>query len=332
MPNVTTREIYHKFFHAPGGAKRERVNCPSNCHYEGNSFYSYRTEIGRIVKQLDGEPALLISEEYMSATTSKHVNGIYAACPWGAPISVPFEWGRIGMTYKEFAKAWSLLFREMKKTANVNRREDRWRIMNRWRSVNEFHARVHSLPAALLAIGKELDDVARKKQNEKASKQSEIFKKKNERLLAKWNEIKDLPYLERLIRALGEGHGFANSKDRAFVLKELQTESFQDMQEDVCGLGYIPSPAYVVPLNDATVETSLSVTMPVSVVKHELKRWLKGEVKEKTHILSYEIQLIRPSFVKIGCHVIPTKNLMALAEHYGLAGKGGCNVSRTAGK
>lgn len=66
----------------------------SNFFFEGRSIYSYgrHFEVGRIVKNKQGEKAYLINEDYYSVTTSKHQRYVRDAIPtWAMVFSVEYN-------------------------------------------------------------------------------------------------------------------------------------------------------------------------------------------------------------------------------------------------
>lgn len=82
-------EIDHQWAHelAPRG------KCPGHEHFEGVSFYSYNTEIARILKR-NGHKAYLLNVTSYSVTTSSHQNGVLRAIPEGELIFRISDTGR----------------------------------------------------------------------------------------------------------------------------------------------------------------------------------------------------------------------------------------------
>lgn len=68
--------------------EQEESASGSNFFFEGTSIYSYghHFEVGRIVKNKQGEKAYLINEDYYSATTSKHQYYVRNAIPTQAMV------------------------------------------------------------------------------------------------------------------------------------------------------------------------------------------------------------------------------------------------------
>lgn len=75
-----SKEIAHAWAHelAPRGT------CAQAKSFHGASFYSYNTEIGRIIRR-NGKRAYVLNEQSYSVTTSKHQNNMAAAIP-NAPV------------------------------------------------------------------------------------------------------------------------------------------------------------------------------------------------------------------------------------------------------
>lgn len=101
----TSKEVDHQWAHelAPRG------RCPSHEHFEGASFYSYSTEIGRILKR-NGRKAYLLNVTQYSITTSGHQHALRMAIPGDATV---FKVGGIGQgcsLYGADKKAGAILF------------------------------------------------------------------------------------------------------------------------------------------------------------------------------------------------------------------------------
>lgn len=78
---VSSNEIAHLWAH-----QKQRVARSGSMSLRGNSFSSYATEIGRVIKNRSGEVAYLLSERTHSQQTSGQLRALLHAIPPGAVI------------------------------------------------------------------------------------------------------------------------------------------------------------------------------------------------------------------------------------------------------
>ena len=74
---MTNYDVANEFCRNPNGY---RDNKNMNVSYDRNIFYSYNTAIGKIVKDINGNNVVLISDNTFSSTTAKHLHYLKEAC------------------------------------------------------------------------------------------------------------------------------------------------------------------------------------------------------------------------------------------------------------
>lgn len=81
---MTNRDVANKFFEDRNG-RFERGSM--SVSYSDNIYYSYSTAIGKIVKDINGNNVLIVSNDCFSMTTTKHIHElIEAGCKHGLKI------------------------------------------------------------------------------------------------------------------------------------------------------------------------------------------------------------------------------------------------------
>lgn len=74
-------ELPHTWFHQAAPAGR----CPAHERFDGPSYYSYATEIARLIER-KGQRAVIINATGYSVSTSRHLHGVRMAIPSGVPV------------------------------------------------------------------------------------------------------------------------------------------------------------------------------------------------------------------------------------------------------
>ena len=73
---MTNLDIAENFFENPNGYFNRKS---MNVSYDNKVFYSYSTPIARIAKDINGNDVLLVSNNNLSMTTSKHIGRLLGA-------------------------------------------------------------------------------------------------------------------------------------------------------------------------------------------------------------------------------------------------------------
>ena len=93
---VSSSEVYHLWI---AEAQVSARNSSSSVSFDGDTAYSYRAPIGRIVRNREGFRAVLRSGHQYSVTTSKHQSYLWRAIPSDVQVFTletldrPFGWG-----------------------------------------------------------------------------------------------------------------------------------------------------------------------------------------------------------------------------------------------
>lgn len=294
----------HNFFYEKDRYKYKSHNSMT---YQGRDFFSYATQIARIVENKKKEKFLLLSWNNFSSTTSRHIYLVASACPYPI-IYVP---GLRRDTYYNlndnpkqtlgyFEEAMDLLIGNNKFT----RQENRWEFENFYKGYKQFltaftrrkplkrYTEVYETITNDEKV-KELKEAQREKDRVATEEAKEVTKKLREKLgylgciktLCSYEEIRKLP--EKTVKALKKVYDFSKY-------------------------------AYVYPFSDDEIKTTKGIRMDKDKVKVALKAWLNNKLRHGEMLDGYTVLSITPGYVKIGCHTIPVKNLHELAKYYGL--------------
>ena len=313
---MTSQELAHRFFHNPE-ARGEYAGCNAKfCNSGWNntirSYYSYSTRIAAIAMNRAGEECLLISDYKYSKTTAKQLNELLRACPYDSEhiIFVPnCEDSRYGFIYNmQWLTEYTL--------KQLNRKENREEFVRTLEMYDKFvaHFGDNEMPQECKLI---------RKRNSIADKLEYIRTKDSallERLAVKHEELQArIAKKEREIKAAMKK--LSTSKlEHVRIAFERQTDSkirevakrYREMlynAKDSKGRNY----SYVW-TDGIHIRTSQGVTMTVDMVKRLLSMW-----KSKMNIVgeragNYTILENTEESVKVGCHVIPTWNIVELCK------------------
>lgn len=295
-------KIFHDFFYA---SLTDSQKARSTNHFDGPFFYSYATVIGAKVVGNDGNTALLISDNSMSATTGAHLSTLRNSCPYDNIISVPFEWGdnfyNVDYCIDTISRRFIDGLKSYKPESVVYavHRRDFLRLYN---NASMFSAIIRRLDLSQFGVIKELAEGSDEKRREiqgkiRAEKAAET-KRKAEAAAEQKRAFEALypNYLERVAVAF-----FGKAVDPS----ECQTaRAVLDPNREL---------SFVYPVDDE-IETSRGVSFERKDAVKLLAAWKAGRIAEGMHIGPYTVRSMTDSFVQIGCHKIPVENLNALYE------------------
>ena len=149
-----SNEIAHIWAHqsAPHG------RCRGNESFDGRSYYSYATEIARIVER-KGQKAYLLNTSSYSVTTSSHQNGVARAIPENAHI---FKIGDFGRGVSLDNVTGSMLFDySIKRAAECADKAARARIHKNWHLVEQAEwVRQAKQVCSFYGLSRKVDDKA----------------------------------------------------------------------------------------------------------------------------------------------------------------------------
>lgn len=294
----------HNFFYEKDQYKYKKHNAMA---YQGRDFFSYATQIARIVENKKKEKFLLLSWNNFSPTTSNHIYLVASACPYpiiyvpGLRRDTHYNLNdKPEQTIQYFTKAMDYLVDEGKFT----RQKNRWEFENTYKGYKQFltaftrkkplkkYTEVYETITNDEKV-KELKEAQREKDRVATEEAKEVTKKLREKLgylgcikiLCSYEEIRKLP--EKTVKALKKVYDFSKY-------------------------------AYVYPFSDDEIKTTKGIRMDKDKVKVALKAWLTNKLRHGEMLDGYTVLSITPGYVKIGCHTIPVKNLHELAKYYGL--------------
>lgn len=307
---MTSQELAHRFFHNPE-ARGKYAGC--NASFTSNrTYYSYSTRIAAIVLNRAGEECLLISDYKYSKTTAKQLNELLRACPYDSEhiIFVPnCEDSRYGFIYN--------MERLTKYTLKeLNRKENREEFVRTLEIYDKFvaHFGDNEMPKECKLIRK----------RKSIADKLEYIRTKDavllERLVVKHEELQArIAEREREIKAAMRKLS-TNKLECVKIAFQRQTDQrtrdvairYRRMLQDTkdCkGRNY----SYVW-VDEVEIHTSQGITMGIHMVKRLLSMWKAQQniVGEKAG--GYTIVENTNESVKVGCHVIPTWNIVELCK------------------
>ena len=307
-------EIFHKFFYSEsrgldtiGGIKGK-----ANVSYRGNRFYSYYTEIGRIITR-GNEKALLVSQYSLTDTTRNHINELIRACPFPY-IPVPFDFDD---RFTSDKAAINSMIRRMGKwimenKAKLSRAENRAEMRCYIRSYRQL-ALFNGLkvPEKLDAVMTAAENIITDRENELKARRAELKKKKKIRVQRATERA------EKLNQIIENGCPGWNIMEKA---KARFTNLFIGNQNDLhfalCELFKAVYPLYSFVWYDddnQVIRTSQGVTMSPDTAARAYKAFKAGKIQAGMYLGRYYIWEINPDYVQILCHRILTENIEQLA-------------------
>lgn len=314
---MTSQELAHRFFYNPD-ARGEYAGCNASFSKSGwdniiRGYYSYSTRIAAIAENAAGEECLLISNHKYSNTTAKHLRELRNACPYDSEhiIFVPHcEGGNYGFVY---SMEWNLIECTMKELNLKSNREDFVTTLEMYdKYVANFGDKNLPKECRLMRKRKSVKDKLEyiRTKDEQLTKRLDV---KRDELRA--NIAKRERELKADMRKLSANKleqvriAFQQQTDQR--IREVATRYRRMLQDakDSKGRNY----SYVW-TDDLHIRTSQGVTMSVDMVKRLLGMW-----KSKMDIVGervgyYKILENTEESVKVGCHVIPTWNIVELCK------------------
>lgn len=307
---MNSQELAHRFFYNPE-ARGEYAGC--NASFTSNrTYWSYHTRIAAIVLNRAGEECLLISDYKYSKTTAKHLRELHYACPYDCEhiIFVPnCEDSRYGFTYNmKWLTEYTL--------KQLNRKENREQFVRTLEMYDNYVANFgdKEMPKECKLIRKR-KSIADKLEYIRTKDAMSL-----DRLIVKHEELQArIAEREREIKAAMKK--LSKSKlEHIRIAFERQTDGKTQViakryREMLCNAKDSKGRNYsYVWTDDVHIRTSQGITMGLDVVKRLLSMWknkldIVGERAE-----NYTILENTEESVKVGCHVIPTWNVVELCK------------------
>lgn len=296
MRNV---DVAHHFFYFEGDTFSRSGMTVS---YRNNVFYSYSTAIGQITEDRTGRKVCIISDNNFSSTTSKHISALRYASKY--PIYY-FPQDRGNQSFHSFNIISNLnrglkYYSESKLTQKPNRERFTrlYRMLESALDLVMFKEYDKEIKKTLKQYKKLYEDINNPAQIKKIREiQLERAKKEKAKLARKLKEYTNKYDVAQLARIAYEGIG-------------LDAEARRNIRQ------------YLNPNNDLSfiwfADDKVCTSQHISVDRKEatalLHLWERGKLKHGMTISYYTVLEVRNDYIKVGCHKIPTSNLLALLE------------------
>lgn len=290
---MQNKDVAHGFFYWSGNFYRRSMTVS----YENDKYFSYSTCIAKKTSTKRGDYILLLSRNKFSSTTAKHIGELRHACPYYTILEVPQRQGNSDfyaddilndcysdlryfanekLSLKPNREQFSYYYETIRDLADVDGFNVDENILNEYRDLYE----TINTPAELAKY--------KAKIQEQQKKLKELLKQKLETIL--------------------KTHDFATLAQMAYTGSEFSEKATLKKYLNPQGnLSFIW-------FDGESVKTSQHITVNRQEVETLLKLWEKGKLKTGMTVSCYTILEIKPEFVKVGCHIIPTENLQALLQ------------------
>lgn len=307
---MTSQELAHRFFYNPE-ANGKYAGC--NASFKSNrTYYSYSTQIAAIVLNRAREECLLISDSKYSRTTAKQLNELLRACPYDSEhiIFVPdCENNLYGFGY-------SMKWLTEYTLKELNRKENRERFVRTLemydKYVENFGDKDLPKECKLIRKRKSIADKLEYIRTKDELLIDRLIVNREElqaRIAKKEREIKAA--MKKLSTSKLEHVRIAFERHNDQRIREIATQYRRMLQDakDSKGRNY----SYVW-ADEVEIHTSQGITMGIHMVKRLLGMWKAQQniVGEKAG--GYTIVENTNESVKVGCHVIPTWNIVELCK------------------
>lgn len=316
---MTSQELAHRFFHNPDErGEYKGVNTHFGVSYWDNtirSYYSYSTRIAAIATNRAGDNVLLISQSKYSRTTCKHLNELERACPYDSEriIFVP----DCEMRNDYFGFKWKMKQISKITLKDLNKKANRTTFVTALEMYDNFvaHFGDKKMPKECKLIRKR-----------KSVKDKLEYIRTKDQLLAERVDVKNELLQARIIEREKEmraaiGKISKNRLDQIKIAFERQSDNYlrdisnkyrkilNNMRDD---RGRHLS--FVWMDINGVLRTSQGVTMRLECVERLLKMWQSHQKIVGENAGGYTIVENTSDYVKVGCHVIPTWNIVELCK------------------
>lgn len=321
---MNSQQLTHNFFYQTEKTRGSYANL--SVSFSADTFYSYYTAIGKIVKNKLGEDILLISNDSLSSTTSKHTSCLRQSCPFDSEhiIYIPQSYGNHYMNIdsiielcKKRIKYYSI--DDMKKVSN---RENFKFLYNCLNQINEKVADVvldtkfkNQIDVIYkFIIDKEAADKVKKEQRQK--EQAEKQRLENEKLLNNPDLLefeKNYTFSECCQLAFYYAYSEKSEALKEIISKYNDNERLMEVSKGL-KLKYTQNNYNVVWCQDDFIKTSLGVTVPKSEAVRLLKLYQKKLLKIGDKVDNKYRIIKLDDDIKIGCHLISKHNIEELLK------------------
>ena len=293
MATLTNQQIAHEFFYSDFQSN----NYPSskNCGYRGDTFKSYATAVARVLTDKNGELVCLFSAYTYSTTTAKQLSYLRRACPFTI-LYVPTEYG-IGTI--ELSDVVYNLFVELDRCHQLDtgKKPNRLAIIDNYNQIqgilSHFNIVLSDEQVAKLDVYRLFVDSVQAYEDVLAERRAKRLEERTAKALEMLNSDNLLDVVESIYSPKSP-LTYAQKVERRNQLNPNSSLSFVWVDGD-------------------TYRTSQGVTVSKREGDLLLKLFAAGKLRHGHHIDRYTVLSVDSSFVKIGCHKIPARNLSELA-------------------
>ena len=300
MKNI---DIAHEFFYSDFNSSRNF----NNISYSENLFYSYYTVIGAVVKDKSNDYVLLVSDDSMTPTTSKHIGYLISACPFSF-LRVPMEYGNHYFSLEACIKR---IVHNLHCYSNsrLSQKANRQGYINSFNQLQYINDYIQDVDSSLIEQYKPLFDLLNNSDEVKQLKAQLKEKDRQDRIQAE-KELQELlttyDYFD-LIRFVYDSYNSTIKFDDYSKTKAMQNKVRKALNPN-------NDLSFVWIENEYTVRTSKNIRMNMDIVKTGLKLWKHNKIKHGYKVDFYTVLEVRKDYIQIGCHKIPTENIQALYE------------------
>lgn len=293
MATLTNQQLAHEFFYSD--FRSDNYPRSKNCGYRGDTFKSYATAVARVLTDKNGELVCLFSADTYSTTTAKQLSYLRRACPFTI-LYVPTEYG-IGSI--ELSDVVYNLFVELDRCHQLDtgKKPNRLAIIDNYNQIqgilSHFNIVLSDEQVAKLDVYRLFVDSVQVYENELAERRAKRLEERTAKVLEMLNSDNLLDVVESIYSPKSP-LTYAQKVERRNQLNPDSSLSFVWVDGD-------------------TYRTSQGVTVSKREGDLLLKLFAAGKLRHGHHIDRYTVLSVDSSFVKIGCHKIPARNLSELA-------------------
>lgn len=351
---MNAQTMAHKGFYEPDG-RGEYAGCPLKySNYGELHFISYSTTIARVVNDRNGRPVTLVSDHKYSVTTSGHLSYIAGASPYPV-IAVPHCESEPLVVFRDQLKCYQDVETESSWgycPEMFMRSDERRKLLHLLGMFDHYQERVGGLDELLpmrntgmvanwerLCLAIENKTMSRKAAVEQAKAGYDVAREEQEQIeRERRNAIKKREAANKrkmtirrhaVEKQLGEARNnpdllrFAYTwrndlTDEQNTRRVMLQECLRKIHYDVNGYGE-KAASFIWAQDDGMIHTSQGISCNTDVVKRLLHMWLNHENIIGQNCDRYTVVMNNEDFVKVGCHVIPTWNVLALAKQLNVA-------------
>lgn len=300
-------DIAHSFFYSDFCGELDKSY--KNMSYKYNNFYSYYTIIGTVQKNKNGENILLYSENSMTSTTGRHISYLRQACPFKTK-SIYFEYGMHVWSFDMAINNHIKILTSYLQNSNLNQKQNREKTLFYYDTLKYF-----------------IDNFNLSKENTKKIK--DTLKKYHEHVEILQDTQKN--YLKRISVKNEILQKKQNQKEKRFLNNVLKKYTYHDMIFNLFNNKFdnentkilkqylhVNNYSYIWLDNDKkTIKTSQHINMEVEKIMPLIKLYKHNKLRHGMACGQYTILSITNDYIKIGCHIIPVKNINSLIEKIG---------------